>query len=244
LGNQIELLVSLQTIDRRLRERTEAIDVLEKQLEDIESQLAEKRSELDACQAERAQVDARRREIEALLADEESKTKDRRMRLNRIRNEKEASAVRREIELGKEESQRLEEELIAETGIYAVLKTLTARETELQEAFDGLGARRTAERTRADAEIGALSVGLDEERARRAEVASTIDPSLRQRYEGIFERKRGLAVVEIRSGNCEGCHMRVAPQLANEIQRSQRVITCPSCHRILFWRAESTGDEA
>jgi len=49
-------------------------------------------------------------------------------------------------------------------------------------------------------------------------------------------------VVEVRSGICQGCRMRVPPQLFNQIQRNAEVILCPSCQRMLFWRAE--GEEA
>ena len=101
MGNQIELLVSLQTIDLQLRERTDAISSLRRELAELDATLAAQREALDAIRAERAALESQRREIEGFLADEEAKMKDRRMRLNRIRNEKEASAVRREIEVAK-----------------------------------------------------------------------------------------------------------------------------------------------
>jgi len=102
LGNQIELLVNLQTIDLQLRERTDAIETLQREIADLDAALLAQREVLNACRAERAEAESRRRDIEGSLADEEAKMKDRRMRLNRIRNEKEASAVRREIEVAKE----------------------------------------------------------------------------------------------------------------------------------------------
>ena len=129
MGNQVELLVSLQVVDQQLRERTEAIDALQQGLAGIESELAAQRKLLDACRAERAELEARRRELQGALDDEESRMKDRRMRLNRIRNEKEASAVRREIEVGKEGNQKIEDDLLV---VYEALDTVTARETELQ----------------------------------------------------------------------------------------------------------------
>ena len=72
----------------------------------------------------------------------------------------------------------------------------------------------------------------------RTELIQTVDGELRRKYEMIFSRRGGLAVVEIREGACQGCRIRVPPQLFNEIQRNEHVILCPSCQRILFWRAE------
>jgi predicted nucleic acid-binding Zn-ribbon protein len=238
LGNQVELLVELQVVDQQLRERTEAIDVLRRQLADIESELAAQRKLLDACRAERADLETRRRDLEGTLSDEESKMKDRRMRLNRIRNEKEASAVRREIEVGKEGNQKMEEDLMV---IFEGLDAVNARDADLQRDYDAIEARRAEQQAKVDADTVTLSAGLDEARERRGQLAAAIDAELRRKYEAIFTRRRGLAVVEVRGGTCQGCHMRVAPQLFNEIQRNQRVIVCPNCHRILFARGESSA---
>jgi len=237
LENQVELLVSLQVVDQQLRERTEAIEALRRGLADIESELQGQGKLLEACRAERAELEARRREMQGQLDDEEAKMKDRRMRLNRIRNEKEASAVRREIEVGKESNQKIEEDLLL---VYEALDNVNARETELQGTYDGIEARRAEQQARVDAEVATLSAGLDDARNHRNQLASGIEPALRTRYETIFTKRRGLAVVEVRGGSCQGCHMRVAPQLFNEIQRNQRVIVCPNCHRILYARSETS----
>jgi len=236
LGNQIELLVNLQVVDQQLRERTDAIETLRQGLAQVEREVETQRQLLDGVRAERAELESRRRELQGVLDDEESKMKDRRMRLNRIRNEKEASAVRREIEVGKEGNQKIEEDLIV---VYEALDGVTTRETDAQRDYDALEAKRVAQQAKVDEEVATLSAGLDEARAHRNELAAAIDSDLRRRYETIFTRRRGLAVVEVRGGTCQGCHMRVAPQLFNEIQRNQRVIVCPNCHRILYARGET-----
>ena len=242
MRNQIELLVNLQTIDLQLRERTDAIDALRRELAELDGTLGAQRQALEAVRAERAELEARRRDIEGTLADEEAKMKDRRMRLNRIRNEKEAAAVRREIEVAKEGTAQLEEGLMA---IFEQLDGVKARETELATACEALENRRASESERVELEIGELSSGLDEARTQRESLATGLEAPVRRQYETILSRKRGQAVVEVRGGTCEGCHMRVAPQLANEIHRNTRVITCPSCHRILYVRPpEAAGSSA
>ena len=47
--------------------------------------------------------------------------------------------------------------------------------------------------------------------------------------------RRGLAVVSVRNGTCQGCNMNIPPQLYNVLQRGVTVETCPSCHRIIYW---------
>ena len=61
-----------------------------------------------------------------------------------------------------------------------------------------------------------------------------LEESLRRRYDLIFERKDGLAVVEVRKeGDCGGCRMRVPPHLITQIHRNADVVLCPNCQRIL-----------
>src|SRR5262249_57885666 len=89
-----------------------------------------------------AELERQRRDIEAKIADEEEKTKDRRMRMQRIRNEKELAALRREVDLSKELSMQLEESLLrlldGGDSKVAELKTL---EEELTLAEQRLAAR-------------------------------------------------------------------------------------------------------
>jgi predicted nucleic acid-binding Zn-ribbon protein len=122
-------------------------------------------------------------------------------------------------------------------GIFEQLDVVKARETELTAVVEALETKRASEKERVDLEIDDLSSGLDESRSQRETLAAGLEAPLRRQYESILSRKKGQAVVEIRGGTCEGCHMRVAPQLANEISRNTRVIACPSCHRILYVRA-------
>ena len=125
--------------------------------------------------------------------------------------------------------------------IFEGLDAVNARDADLQHDFDAIDTRRAEHQAKVDADTVTLSAGLDEARERRDQLAGAIDGDLRRKYEAIFTRRRGLAVVEVRGGTCQGCHMRVAPQLFNEIQRNQRVIDCPNCHRILFARSESSA---
>ncbi|MFI5394656.1 MAG: zinc ribbon domain-containing protein [Candidatus Binatia bacterium] len=231
----IDRLAALQEIDCRLREKTELVQSLEREMTDLENELALQRERTRVAQAERDAVEARRRELEAHLEDEEAKMTDRRMRLNRVRNEKELNSIRREIEIGKEANQQTEEQLL---GIFESLEALNAAAKEAETLLHELeqaGTSKVAERL---AHISQLKAEVESQREGRAHLAAALDRNLRQKYEQIFERRGGTAVVEVRNGTCLGCHMNLPPQFFNELQRTREVRLCPSCHRILFWRPE------
>ncbi len=231
----IERLAALQQLDRRLREKTELVRASEEELIELEHQLAQQREVTHQACTERAAADARRAELETQLEAEETKMKDRRMRLNRVRNEKELQALRREIEVGKEANQQTEEELLR---VLELLDTLTATATAAQQRLAELEAVSAAKISERRAGMGQLRADVARERLVRDQMADALDASLRQKYEQIFERRGGTAVVEVRNGICQGCHMNLPPQLFNELQRTRDVRLCPNCHRILFWRPE------
>jgi hypothetical protein len=65
-----------------------------------------------------------------------------------------------------------------------------------------------------------------------------MDPGLRSKYEQLFDRRGGTAVVAVAAGICSGCRMQVPWQFYNELLKSRdSVRQCPNCHRILFIEA-------
>jgi predicted nucleic acid-binding Zn-ribbon protein len=235
----IEILANLQEIDRRNRERELELAELERQSNELLSTLETKRQQVAGTRAESGTANTRRRDLEAQLQDAESKNKERRMRLGRIRNDKELIVAQREIEVAKEANSRLEEEiltLLEQTE--AVDGGLREAETELGE-LEGRVAKHDAH---AKARIKQLRSEIDGDRDERESIASRLNVSIRKKYEQIFARRGGVAVVEVRRGICLGCNMHLPPQLYIEIQKARDVHVCPSCNRILYWRAEAASE--
>jgi hypothetical protein len=165
--------------------------------------------------------------------------KDRRMRITRIRNDKELGLAKREVELLKEEAGGIETELVTVLDqAESATKRLEAAQTELA----SLAGARDTEAGQLRETIGRLGVEIERDRSRRDELVGGVDADLRRRYEMIFSRRGGVAVVPVRGGTCQGCHMHVPPQLYNQIQRNEQLILCPNCQRMLYWQPE--GEEA
>lgn len=235
----IDTLVNLQEIDRRNRERTLKIEELEKTSAELASEHAAKLGEVEIARANAESTGVQRRELEAVLQEEERRLKDRRMRLTRIRNDKEHEAAQREIDGLKELSSRHEEELITLLEqTESVDGGLKAMEEELQAIADRIQAH--AEESKGQVET--LQREIASEQSERERVAGLLKPNVRKRYETVFARRAGLAVVEMTRDICTGCNMAVPPQMANEIRKGQTLHACPSCQRILFWRID--GEEA
>lgn len=232
----IETLALLQEIDRQNRERQLEISELEREAAELDAAIESRRASVDAVRNDSSTAQVRRRELEALLQEEERKIKDRRMRLSRIRNEQELQAAQREIDANKESNSRLEEELLT------VLEQTEALDGGLREAEAELKLLEEKAGTlhaHATSRAGQLRAEMGSNQDERESIAGQLSVSVRKKYEQIFAKRGGIAVVEIRGGSCVGCNMTIPPQLCIEVRKSQELHLCPSCHRILFWRGEA-----
>jgi len=239
LPSQIELLVQLQQVDQTLRANTQAVGAGEQRVAELEDAYRTKAAATDQARTVATALSARQRELEERLSAAESKMKDRRMRITRIRNDKELGLARREVDLLKEEITGLETEL---QQVYEQVEAATAGLAGLEGELKGLAEAREAEAVALKDTIARLGADIERDRSRRQALIDTVDAALRQRYEMILSRRGGLAVVPVRDGTCQGCRMRVPPQLYNQIQRNDQVILCPSCQRMLHW--EPAQEEA
>jgi uncharacterized protein len=88
-----------------------------------------------------------------------------------------------------------------------------------------------------------IETKIAELRVERDKLAKAVKADVLKRY-GAIRLRRGLAVVSVKNGTCQGCNMNIPPQLYNTLQRGQTVETCPSCHRIIYWEEIMKDDPA
>ena len=134
MREQIEILASLQNVDREIREKSGVKVVLLAEIQKKEEEIRTKCADIALFRAEWSEKDKQRQEKEQLLQEESKKATEKRMRMNRIKNIKELQALQREIDQIKLGNSQLEEELIKlleEAEAYA--GTLTANEDELKQ---------------------------------------------------------------------------------------------------------------
>jgi uncharacterized protein len=233
LSAQIEILASLQTVDREIKQHHGKKQDLLGELQAKEQEIQIKKREIVKLSSALAETEKLRQEKDRVFQDEGKKATDRRMRMNRIKNSKELMALQREIDLIKQGNSEREEELIKlmeETD--RASSEIKGKEEELAK----LQAEWDQEQGELRSQITGIEQAVSEAATRRQTIAAQVAGDLISRYELIFSRRGGTAVVEVTGGICQGCYMNVPPQLWNEIIRSEKVHLCPSCQRILHYK--------
>ena len=240
MREQIEILATLQNVDRDIREKNGIKQELLGELQVKDKEILSKKQEIALLAGACAEKEKERQEKERVLQDEGKKAMDKRMRMNRIKNIKELQALQREIDQIKQSNSELEEDLIR------ILEEIDRTKTELkvkEEEAAMLQGQWQQRQEEMQSKISGIDQLVSEAHTLRKTIASQIAGELISRYELIFARRGGSAVVEVAGGICQGCYMNIPPQLWNEIIKSEKVNLCPSCQRILYYKPSAQEEK-
>ncbi len=232
MANQLETLFKLQRLDTLLLEK-------QKTIEKYEAELAERRQAIAVCDARievqaaaRKELVAQRALAERRISDTLELLKQRRQRLQKVRNERELRAGQEEVSSGQtelSEAETLVLELMGKVEEMEATIELAKKERAGLESADHRQVSETAER------VQKLRQDLATDRDARDVMAAQVEGGLRKKYELILSRRFGLAVVEVDdTGCCVGCHVQIPPQTLIEVRKTGAVRVCPMCQRLLF----------
>jgi hypothetical protein len=234
----LQHLIRLQQLDseidsarRRIAEIPSLQQALEARLSDQEAAVAAVKERLAASQAARRDIEKEVAAIQSRL----SKYKD---QLMEVKTNKEYQAMQKEIATAEEGVRSHEDRILEHMEEADVLgRQLKAAEGELVRQR----AEIAAEHARLDEERGSMDRVVEKTTTERAEVARELSPQALSLFEHVARQRKGLAVAEARNGHCMVCHVRLRPQVFNEVRRNEALIQCDSCLRILYF-APATGN--
>jgi predicted nucleic acid-binding Zn-ribbon protein len=231
LNEQLRFLRELQDIDLELIAIEADKQRYPIEIDNLDEELASAR-EVFKKRAETIELlEKERRQKEGDLELEQERMKRAQSKLYEVKTNKEYQALLAEIEALKEINSQREIEILEIMDEIDELKREYVRtEKELLETERKIG----GEKKRIEENLGRVDGILASKKRKRTLVAKKISPELMALYTTLRERKR-TAVVPARYGACQGCNMKIPPQMFNEVQKSQDIIVCPSCNRILFW---------
>jgi predicted nucleic acid-binding Zn-ribbon protein len=181
---------------------------------------------------------AARREIEKDLAVVQGRLSKYKDQLMEVKTNKEYHAMQTEIATA-EQQVRLQEDRLLERMEEA--ENLAA-ELKTAEAALKTGQSDVAkDRQRLDSERAAAESELATTTSERVTVAAAVSAPALALFEHVSKHRKGLAMSEARDGHCMQCHVRLRPQVFNDVRRNERLIQCESCSRILFYVAPPAG---
>jgi len=181
-----------------------------------------------------------KREKDRLLQTGQEALKKTRERLSDVKTNKEYQSMLKEIEVAEAKNGKLEDEIIS------LLEGLDVFQKEMNATDEELTLRRRSyeeEKQAVQGEIDSLQGKLDDFLCRGENLRKGMPPDILRKYERIKVIGNGLAVVPVWKEVCCGCHMAIPPQMYNELQTSEDIMTCPNCNRILYWEDRNAGSK-
>mgnify|MGYP001561989972 CR=1 FL=1 len=232
MNNQLELLINLQNIDieigkleENFKKILQEIDQLYHACQQIKEEIGQIKKEIDQHNKDKREKE-RGVEIEN---DHISKTK---VKLSQVKTNEEYSALLKEVDSVKEKIKKLEDEdLNLMELIDEKQKTLKEKEKLLKEEEK----RFQEVKGEKEKDIEGLKKTIEEKKQQRESISSSLDNKIFQDYIKVSRNREGIAVVRFSDGICQGCFLGLPPQLASEIRKSEVLIKCPHCQRVLYW---------
>jgi len=235
-----EKLTQLQQLDMEIRELTLFLENIPPQIEDIDKKIAESALEAAAAREKMTGSQKKRRELESEVKDIKTQIGKYKRQLNEVKTNKEYTTLLKEIEESEKKVDRLEEsfigEMLLEDDIQKEIKTAGQRHAEVQVSLTR--EKEALAQKKKEAEEKTRTLGK-----RREELLPTIPAEQVNLYLRIFRKMGATVLSPVEEDFCALCHVRIRPQVLNELVSTRKLILCENCGRILYWREQKAEAE-
>jgi predicted nucleic acid-binding Zn-ribbon protein len=226
-----EKLIQLQGLDSDIREAQALLEGIPSQIEAIDQKITAGSQSVAAAKERLAANQKKRRELESEVKDIKARIAKHKSQQSLVKNNKEYGALVKEIDDDQRRIDSLEESILQE------MLQADDIEAEIKSAL-GLQAR---DKIVLEKEKEVLSLKMSEAEGRvheletQREALLPLIPSDQQAlYQRIFRKKGGIALSPILDDFCALCHVRIRPQMLNELLEKDKLLICENCGRILY----------
>lgn len=225
-------LIHLQELDTALDRARRRIAEIPGAQQALEARGAERVAAVQAVKDRIAATAASRRDIEKDVAAVQTRLSKYKDQLMAVKTNKEYQAMQHEIATAEGLVRSQEDKLLdlmevserESADLKAAEAALKADQAEIAREQKALGEEKTAQ----ERELTRLA-------SERAQLTTQISKDALTIFERVSHGRRGIAVAEARDGLCVECHVRLRPQVFNEVRRNEKLIQCDSCTRILYF---------
>ncbi|NLK46019.1 MAG: nucleic acid-binding protein [Treponema sp.] len=177
--------------------------------------------------------------LKTQLADAEAKRERSEKGMDSITTHREYEALEKEIKDATELEQQLRKDLQKEEKLFVELdenikqdeQLIAQQESELNQGKDNLAQ-----------EVESLKTKLENLKKQEEEIVPGIDPEIIFKFERIIKSKHSKGIVVVKGNVCDGCHMILPAQFANEVHTGEKIVFCPYCSRILYYEEDESGE--
>jgi len=229
-------LINLQKHDTEIRHISALLENIPFQITEIENKMKTSAQIIAVAKEKLALNQKKRKDLEGEVKDIKAKISKYKIQLNDVKTNREYSSLLKEIEEAQEKIDSLEEELISE------MLSADEIEKEIKEAnqkYSQEEKKFSTEKETINQEKKELETQNKRLTQEKEELLLKIPPPQTKLYLDIFKNQNGIALSPVKDEFCLMCHMRIRPQVLNELKSEEKLIFCENCGRILYWLKKS-----
>ena len=233
MSPDLEHLIELQNLETAIEESRRRIAAHPQRVAEADARLAHAKEAVEVTRQRLKACQEARREQEKEAAVYQSRLSKFKDQLSAVKTNKEYQAMQHEIETAQKELGAVEERVLER------MMESDALTAEVKKAEQSLATQQKdvdAEKKTLVEELATVEAALKEATVKRASRVASLPPQLVALFEQVSRARKGLAITTAtRDGLCSACHVRLRPQVFQEIRRNDQIIQCGSCNRILYY---------
>lgn len=236
----LERLIELQRLDTAIADGKRLVAVGPERRQAADARLSAAQQALEGAKHRHKEGQDAKRALEkdaALYQGRLSKYKD---QLSAVKTNREYTAMQHEIATAETELRAVEDK---ELEIMMAADGLTAEIAAAEAALAAKQKEVAAERAAIDAEVAAAQAALAGLLAERDAVVKQIEPRVLATFQAVALKRKGIGISYTSDGLCALCHVRLRPQVYQEIRLNASIIQCDTCNRIVYYVPPPTPEE-
>jgi len=238
LNEKLSLLIRLQECDSMLaglsakkNSLPEKLQKIDEEFQRFKESISQSAMRYEKLKTQREENELKVKKISEAMARSKEKLLD-------VKTNKEYQAMLKEIETAETSLGGLESQIII---LLEEMDELSVQVKQDQETLKQAEKNYLDDKKIIEEKLSSFDAESDEWNRKRSALQKNIPEDLLALYEKIRKRNQGVGVIPVWKAVCSGCHMNIPPQLYNELQRSSDLLSCPSCHRIMYFQAQDTS---
>jgi predicted nucleic acid-binding Zn-ribbon protein len=233
MSPELEALIQLQNLESTIADARARITAHPQRLADVDARLAEADRVVHEAANRLKEAQEARRTLEKDAAVYQGRLTTFKDQLSAVTTNREFTAMQHEIETAQKDLGAAEEKVL-ERMIEIDQLTVEVKQAETARAAQ----KKVIEAEKAELarELAVVEKTLADTTGARAAVVAAVEPRLMSLFEQVAKVRKGVALsMATRDGLCSICHVRMRPQVFQQVRANDSVVQCDSCQRILYW---------
>lgn len=236
MNKHLNQLIKIANLDKEIDSFEPRIQEAKKELYILLEQEEQINSEIESLQGVAKDISLAIGKNENHLHELSTKLEEIAKKIKLIKTEKEHKALNLEEELAKEQITFANEEI---ARLNVLLESKKDAINVLKEKIENNKKEQQAIETKVQGEVEKVKAEQKEVFSQKEKLVIKMDQKIISFYEKIRKWAKNTSVVSISRQACGGCFMRINDKVYSDVIRSDDIITCPHCGRILYNQEET-----